>query len=169
MVAGTYTVSTVTDAVRLAINWKGTDAIITDAEINQFIFENIESTIGTYTFQLVTAASTGPTGVYKCFHGRSYGLFLWAPTMTCEADCVYVINSRGFITVTSGTPTATQITVTGTPVDFSTVMVQLLHWLATHRCQEISVSAMGGSMSSSQVHKQLIDMIEQWQGITQLA
>jgi len=169
MVAGAYTVSTVLDAVRLALGWKGTDQIVTDAEINGFVIENMTSTNSTYQFDLVTAATTGPTGVYKCFHGQSYGLWLWAPTMTCEDDCVYVINTRGYITVTSGTPVAKAITVTGTPVDFATLMVQICHWLAQHRAQEMSVSAGTGSISPSGVMDQLIKMAEYWQGVTALA
>ncbi len=169
MVAGSFTVNTVIDEVRLALNWKGTDAIITDAEISRFVYANMESSIGTYTFQLATASSAGPTGVYKCNHGSAYGLFLWAPTMTVEDDCVYVIQSRGAISVTSGTPVATLITVQGTPVDFAQVMVELLHWLATHRAQEISVSAGSGSMGSQGIHDQLIQMADYWQGVNILA
>lgn len=170
MVAGTYTVVTVLDEVRLALSMKGTDAFVTDDEIERFIYANIEGTTrSTHNFTLITAATTGPSGVYACVDGRPYGLMLFGPTMTCEADCVYVLNARGSITVTSGTPTATSITVTGIPVDFSTVMVQLLHWLATHRAQEISESMGGGSISPGGVKDQLIDMCEYWQGITALA
>jgi len=169
MAAGSYTVVTVTDHVRLAIDMRGTDAWLTDAEINGFIYENITATRGDFSFQLVTSATTGPSGVYKCFHGYSYGLYLWGPTMSVEADCIYVLNSKGAITVTSGTPTATAITVTGAVVDFSAVMVQLLHWLATHRSKEISASAGGGSINSQGIHAQLLEMADYWTGIRQIA
>lgn len=169
MVAGTYTVITVTTGVRLALGWVGTDKTLTDAQINEFIINNMETTPSTYSFQLVTAATTGPNGVYKCFHGRPYGLYLWGPTMAAEDDCVYVINSKGFITVTSGTPVATAISVTGTPVDFATTVVEILHYLATHRCQEISESIGSGSMSPMSVHSQIVEMIQYWKGVEKIA
>lgn len=168
MVAGTYSVVTVTSEIRLALGWLGTDKTFTDVQIEQFIYENITGRPSTYTFQLVTAASTGPTGLYKCFHGNSYGLYLWGPTMICESDSVYVLYSRGVILVTSGTPTATSIVVTGALVDFPTVMVQILHFLATHRCQEIAESIGSGSVSAQSVHRQIIDMIELWQGVVKI-
>jgi hypothetical protein len=170
MVAGSYTVVTVLDEVRLALAMKGSDAFLSDDEIERFIYANLESTSrSTHNFTLVTAATTGPSGVYVCTVGRPYGLMLFAPTMTAEDDCVYVLNARGSITVTSGTPTAKTITVTGIPVDFSGLMVQLLHWLATHRAQEMSVSIGDGSVSAQSIHAQLIEMAEYWTGIVTLA
>ena len=170
MVAGSYTVVSVLDEVRLALNMKGTDAFLSDDEIERFIYDNVDGTTrSTWQFYLITASAAGATGVFKCSHGYPYGLFLHGPTMTAEDDCVYVINSRGSIAVTSGTPTANPIEVTGIRVDFPNVMVQVLHWLASHRSMEISASAGSGSLSSSGVQESLLRMADYWTGIQQIA
>jgi hypothetical protein len=170
MAAGSYTVVTVRDEVRLALAMKGSDAFLTNAEIDRFIFKHlIGTTRGVYNFMLVTAVSTGPSGVYIHNNGKPYGLMLFGPTMTAEADCVYVLNASGSITVTSGAPSATSIDVTGIPVDFPGVMVELLHYLATHRAQEISVSIGDGSVSAESVHAKLLEMADYWTGIVTLA
>jgi len=162
MAAATYTYVTVLDEIRLALDWKGTDKIMSDAEINRFIFEHIMAEESTWVFQKVT------TGLYKNYHGYSYGLMLYNPTFTGEDDCVYLVNARGSISVTTGTHSTETINVTGARVDFPTVMVDILHWLATHRCKEISESVGGGSVSSTSVAREIRDMIEYWQGVTVL-
>jgi len=162
MAAPSYTYVTVLDEVRLALDWKGTDKIMTDAEINRFIFEHILAEETTWIFQKVT------TGLYKCYHAYTYGLMLYNPTFTGEDNNVYLVNARGSIVVTTGTHTTDNITVTGARVDFPLVMVDVLHWLATHRCKEISASSGGGSVSSASVAREIRDMIEYWQGVTAL-
>jgi hypothetical protein len=48
-------------------------------------------------------------------------------------------------------------------------MVELLHYLATHRAQEISVSIGDGSVSAESVHAKLLEMADYWTGIVTLA
>ena len=170
MVAGSYSVVSVLDEVRLALNMKGTDSFLTDDEIERFIYQNIsETSRSTWQFYCITAATTGPSGAYICNHGYPYGLMIHGPTMTAEDDCVYVVNARGSIAVTSGTPTANPIEVMGVRVDFPHVMTQLCHWLAQHKAQEMSVSAGSGNMSPSGVKDQLLSMADYWTGIQQIA
>ncbi len=170
MAAPVYSYVTALDEVRLALSMKGTDAFITDAEIKRFIYENIHNTTTTWNFQAIITGT-----LYKCMHDNAYGLYLWGsgtgggPTFTGTNDCTYTVNARGSIEVTAGTETGTSFTVTGTAVDFPNCMVQILHWLATHRAQEISASVGGGSTSSQGIHDQLLQMADYWTGIRQIA
>ena len=163
MAVPVYNYVTVLDEIRDALGWAGTDSKVTDVFIKRFIYENLESMESTYSFQKIT------TGLYKCFHGRPWGLFLWLPTFTGTDDATYTVNCRGSIEVTAGAEAATSITVTGSLVNFSNCMVQILHWLATHRCQELSMSVGGASMTPTGVKDELIAMAQYWQGITRIA
>lgn len=169
MAAPVYTYVTVLDEVRLALNMKGSDAFLTDDEIESFIFENIVSESATYTFQKVLTGK-----LYKYYGGFAYGLFLWgtnsgAPTFTGETDVEYTIRAKGSIEVTTGTHSTDTIDVAGARVDFPHLMTQLLHYLATHRSQEISVSGGLGSVSAAGVQDQLFKMADYWTGIQQIA
>lgn len=101
----------------------------------------------------LTSTALSATGSYDA--GEAY-------TITTA----YLINARGSIEVTAGAHIADSIAVTGALVDFSTVIVDICQWLATHRAQEISEAMGGGSYNSSGVYSQLMQIAEKWQGIT---
>ena len=135
MASPVYTYVTVLDEIRLALNMTGTDTFLTDDQIDRFIFQNIPETSTTWTFQYVEVGV-----LYKVFSDYPYGLYLYRPRFTGTDDAEYTVNARGSIEVTSGTELGTTLAVTGARVDFPKCMSQILHYLATHRSQEISVS-----------------------------
>ncbi len=164
MASPVYTYVTVLDEIRLALNMKGADTFISDDEINRFIFANIPETAATWTFQYVEVGV-----LYKVFTDFSYGLWLYRPRFTGTDDCEYTVNARGSIEVTTGTEANTTFAVTGARVDFANCMVQILHWLASHRAAEVGVSMAGGSLSPQGVQDQLLKMADYWTGIQTLA
>lgn len=78
----------------------------------------------------------------------------------------YTMNSRGSIEVTEGTHSTKAIPVSASRVDFANAMSQMLHWLATHRCQEVAQNSLSGSTDPTRVKDELLTMAEYWQGIT---
>ena len=78
----------------------------------------------------------------------------------------YTVYARGAIEVTEGKHSTDTIAVTGARVNFPNVMVQILHWLATHRCQEVAQNSLSGSTDPSRVKDELLQMAEYWQGVT---
>lgn len=163
----TFNVVTVLDEVRGALGWAGTDSKVTDLFIERFIFQHIPGTETTYTLQKRT------TGVFTLNAPDDYGIFILFASETTpftgEDGLTYIVNCRGSVNVTVGAATATEIAIVGAAVDFSAVMVDILHWLATHRCQELSLSVGGISMTPTGVKDELIAMAQYWQGITRIA
>jgi len=159
MAVATYTYVTIIDEMRLALNWRGDDKILTDDELESCMFEHFIGESTTITFKLKG------TGVWAADKAQSYGAWIYLPRFTGADDCVYRVNSRGSIKLTTGTDTTTSYNITGTYINFPAIMVDTCMWLATNRAQEISESSMAGSMSSNQIHKQLLDMADTWQGM----
>ena len=76
------------------------------------------------------------------------------------------MNSRGSIEVTEGTHSTGTIAVEASRVDFANAMAQMLHWLATHRCQEVAQNSLSGSTDPTRVKDELLAMAQYWQGVT---
>jgi len=162
-----YNSVTILDEVRLALGNKTTDAILTDIEIKRFILQNVISESASYTLQ-----ELGSTGDYV-YPGVSadYGLWLYGMSFTGEDDIEYTVNERGSIDITGGSGTAVEdeYTVTGAVIDFSNVMVQICHWLMTHRAQEIAQSNPAGSITPATIRAELQKIAEHWQGVQGIA
>lgn len=169
MAGAVYTYTTVLDEVRLSLGWKGTDKVLTDAEIERSIYSHIPNLSQAWNFSVKLTGK-----LYTSDNKYPYGLMLLGtggagavggPTFTGEDDKVYVSNAKGSIRVTTGTHSTTSITVEGARVEYPALMVEILHFLATNRCQEISVSVGYEGISSAQIHSQLLEMADYWTGI----
>ena len=102
--------------------------------------------------QLTTAALSG-SGTYDA-------------TEAYSIPNEYTMNARGSIEVTEGKHSTDTIAVSGARVNFANAMAQLLHWLATHRCQEVAQNSLSGSTDPTRVKDELLGMAQYWQGVT---
>jgi hypothetical protein len=134
----------------------GTDQVLTDEKILEFIFQRMDSE-QTFTFTKLT------TGVYQYLMSKDcmiYGL-----SFTGEDGVTYTSNASGSIHVTAGTATATSISATGCLVYFNMVIVDILKWMATHRSIEAGVTVPMGSYMP-RTSQEILDMASVWEGIT---
>jgi len=168
MAAPVYTYVTVLDEIRYALDIVGTDKIITDAILKRFIFNNIQNQSQNWSFQyklsglLYTSDDNYPYGIMLIGTGGSGAV--GGPTFTGETDVEYLVNAKGSIEVTSGTHSEDTISVEGARVDFPAVMVEVLHYLASHRSQEMAVNSQSGNTSPSGMKDELLSMADYWRG-----
>jgi len=164
MVAATYTYVTVIDELRKVINDKPAataDQWMTDAQYEQFIFNRFESIKTTaYVFTLMA------TGVWT-YGTNGSKLYLYDMSMSGKADCAYRLMCDGSIRLTAGTDTTASYTVSGTPVNFRELIIDICQYLITHMAQRASVNA-GGASFSPQDEQRLIRIMETWRGVVAL-
>lgn len=155
---GAGVINSVTLLTELKLYLNDTDGeLMSDAEYNRFIFDHfISGDEQNFTFDKAT------TGIYVY---RAGGLTLYAADFTAEDDVTYTLNPRGSIQVTSGTATATQITVTGVAVDWDELRVSCLEFLATHRAKEVAQSLGDGSYDPGIVRTALLEQAEVIRGV----
>jgi hypothetical protein len=73
---------TIIDHVRDIFNWEGTDKVLTDAEIESYIFQNFTSSNRTGQVSEYTFDSRLPGKVYALAKTPGYGLWLYQPSFT---------------------------------------------------------------------------------------
>lgn len=160
MAAGTVNVVTLLTELKLYLNDVDGN-LITDAQYEEFIFDNfISGDEQDFIFDKAI------TGIYTY---RAGGLALFTVGSTPfapEDDIVYTLNPRGSIKVTTGTATATQITVTGVRVDWDELRVDCLMFLATHRSMEVAQALGDGNYDPGIVRTALIEQAEVIRGVT---
>ena len=152
----TTTTRSVIDEVRDNLRMPGTDQVLTDEEILRIVFKYFESQ-STFTFTKYT------TGVYIC--SLEPDTLIYGLSFTGEDEVDYQANCTGSIHVTSGSATATSISATGCLVWLRPVMVDILHFLATHRSIEAGVTVPMGTYTP-RTSQEILDMASHWTGIT---
>jgi hypothetical protein len=165
MAAATYSVESLLDNVKLAVNdvdgnW------ITDAQYNSFIISNIVQTTGTITFE------KRGVGYYLAqnYSGNPNILLFDNDTtpFTGEDDNAYAVDAKGTIMVTTGTHSTDSIGVAASVVDFAALMYELLMWLAGHRSMQIAQTFGGDSFTPGDVAAQLTLQASHYLGIRSL-
>lgn len=156
MTAAVYNNTTVITKVREALCWPGSDKVVDDDQIEEFILMHIDQE-SSFTFTRYM------TGIYRCDLAR--GAMIYNLTFTGEDNITYSTYPTGTIKVTDGTATATTITATGCHCNFKHVMVDVLHWLATNRSIEAGVSVPVGTYTP-RTAGEILDMASVWEGIT---
>ena len=161
MAAPSYTYNTVLDELKRAINDRRTDADeqwMTDSEYKAFIFRRFESNKNTtYIF------SSRASGVWT-YGTAGDRIWLYDMSFTGQNDAAYTVNSTGSIELTAGTDSSAQLTVSGTPVDFPELVIDVCQYLITHKAQESSVN-IGGASFTPQDEQRIIRVMETWRGI----
>ncbi len=157
MAAPDYTYRTVIDEVRSSLDIGDTDQVIDDEVILEYVFKYINVT-QSFEFQEIITGKLYTTTV-------SPEHMIYELRFTGESDIKYQVNASGSIRVTTGTATATSITATGSLVWYNMVIIDLLHWMATHRSIEAGVNVPMGTYTP-RTAREILDMASIWQGIT---
>lgn len=155
MSSGTVTVKTLVDELTEIFD-DHDFALLPDGEAayTRAILKRIITDEGTYSFR---KASTG-------YYYYNPEIYLWDPTYTPTDDTSGTLHSLGSIEITSGTESADPIIVTGTPVDFPEVVVDICLYVATNRAQLASQIVFGTSMNVEDTQRKLVAMAAQWRG-----
>ena len=142
---------------------------IEDYELYEFAQNHIIQS--NTTLQLTKKA----TGVYTCNQRYSPAAILLntpAAPFTGDADVTYYTYTRGpsVRAYTSGGTTPVDhssdtISLSGAVIDFNEMMFQLLTWLASYRAMSISQTYSTGSITPSEMRRELLDMAATWRGI----
>jgi hypothetical protein len=106
------------------------------------------------------------TGVYT--YGSDMSLWFATPAapFTGENDVEYKVYGKGLkVLVTSGTPTATEISIIGAQVDFNSMMADMFLWWADTKAVEIALSIESETIDPGAVRDACVEHARLWQGV----
>ena len=132
MAAAVITYRTILDEIKLLFNI-ATDQWMSDAEINGFILQYFTGSQNTFKFQVRSTQTSNYVRTWMTNGARAY---FFAGSFTGEDDCVYVYYPNGTIHCTTGAPTATEIEVTATRINFVECACAIGEYLLLQRSKE---------------------------------
>lgn len=144
MAAGTYTLYSVIDHAKLALENTGLDAArLTDAQYAMFMLRHVTTGSGSYSFE---SSASG-----YAYRGTIYlDLASTGAVTDIPDDTTWVLNATGSLTQATGTTyTGSSLTVTGSAVDFNSFLADILEHLAIFHAEDADLTIGTGSLSGT--------------------
>lgn len=169
MAAAVYTDQDILTELKVVINDRPTDSAdqwLSDDRYRSFILKHLtseESTSLTFT-RRVGSGSVGTVWTYSMSGEATY---FYAMSFTGQVDATYIVDCKGSIYLSVGTDNSTSLTVTGTPINFSELVVEVCLYLITTLAQKAPVSAGSGSYTPPDEDR-LVKVMEYWRGVVAL-
>lgn len=161
MAAGTIGTVTIIDHLKLYLNQVGGD-FLTDAQYTDAIMSHAD-TDATTTWKLQERTA----GYFTYGTGGDEPMYMWfaATPFSPEDDLVYRLNAKGpTVVVTTGTHAGGDITVSGFPVDFDQVLIDLLEMLQVRHAKQKGISIGSASISVDNTFQTIGQMIQNLRG-----
>ena len=144
MAAGTYTLYSVVDHAKLALESTGLDSgRLSAAQYTMFMLRNVITNLSTYTFQ------SSPSGY--SYRGEIYLDCASSGAVTdIPDDTTWVLNATGSLTQATGTTyTGSSLTVQGAPVAFNSFLADILEHIAVFHGEDVDLTIGSGSLSGT--------------------
>ena len=137
------------------------NSFLSDEELEEVILGRINSQASSYSFQRLNTSSN----YYKYLNSNQDEHF-FLPTFTPEVSVDYEMHSNGYIKVTSGSPTATTISVTGNIVEMGELLFDVFMFLADHKCREINFTLFQNEIQNvEQTYAALVNQAHMVRGV----